>query len=62
MYNTFRAHQLIDWAGAHGKEHETNLALFGAFFTHRRDVSDVEVLGDVAALVGLIRDETIAML
>lgn len=62
MYNTFRAHQLIDWAGAYGKAHETNLALFGAFFTHRRDVSDVKILGDVAASVGLSRDEAIAML
>lgn len=62
MYNTFRAHQLIDWAGVHGKAHATNLALFSAFFTHRRDVSDVEILGDVAASVGLSRDEAIAML
>lgn len=62
MYNTFRAHQLVDWAGAYGKAHETQLALFSAFFTHRRDVSDVEILGDVAASVGLNRDEAIAML
>ena len=62
MYNTFRAHQLIDWAGAQGNAHETNLALFGAFFTHRRDVSDIEVLCDVAASVGLGRDEANAML
>lgn len=62
MYNTFRAHQLVDWAGAYGKAHETNLALFSAFFTHRRDVSDAEILGDVAASVGLDRDEAIAML
>ena len=62
MYNTFRAHQLIDWAGAYCKAHETNLAVFSAFFTHRRDVSEIEALGDVAASVGLNRDEAIAML
>ena len=62
IVNTFRAHQLIDWAALHGKAHETNLALFSAFFTHRCDVSVIEVLGDVAASVGLSRDEAIAML
>lgn len=62
MYNSFKAHQLIDWAGAFGKAHETSLSLFGAFFTHRRDVSDIEVLGAVANEVGLDRRAAIAML
>lgn len=53
MYNTFVAHQLIDWAGEQEKAHETELALFKAFFTERRDVSDIDVLIDVALQVGL---------
>ena len=53
MYNTFKAHQLIDWAKEHEKAHETKLALFEAFFTERRNISDIGVLADVASQVGL---------
>lgn len=55
MYNTFRAHQLIDWAADAGKAHEVKQALFAAFFTDGRDVSDLQVLADVAAACGLDR-------
>ncbi len=53
MYNTFKAHQLIDWAEEQEKAHETKLALFEAFFTERRNISDIGVLADVASQVGL---------
>lgn len=56
MWNTFRAHQLIDWAGDHGKGRDVKMALFAAFFTERRNVSDMDVLAEVAASVGLDRD------
>lgn len=56
MWNTFRAHQLIDWAGDNGKGHDVKMALFAAFFTERRNVSDMDVLAEVAASVGLDRD------
>lgn len=56
MWNTFRAHQLIDWAGDHGKGHDVKMALFAAFFTERCNVSDMDVLAEVAAFVGLDRD------
>lgn len=49
MYNTFRAHQLIDWAEEQGKAHEVKLALFAAFFSRREDVSSIDVLAGVAA-------------
>lgn len=62
MYNTFRAHQLIDWAEEQGKGHETKLALFGAFFTERRDVSDIDVLIDVASGVELNPDNARSIL
>lgn len=62
MYNTFRSHQLIDWAEEQGKAHEAEMALMGAFFTHRRDVSDIGVLENVASEIGLDSDAARAML
>lgn len=62
MVNTFKAHQLIDWAEDQGKGHETNIALMGAFFTRREDLNDPQILGNVAASVGLDRDAALAML
>jgi predicted DsbA family dithiol-disulfide isomerase len=53
IVNTFAAHQLLDWAQEHGLQHPLKLALFDAHFTQGRDVSDFEVLSDVAAAVGL---------
>lgn len=61
MYNTFRAHQLIDWATELGKGHEMKQALFEAFFTRRADVSDMQVLADAAAGIGLNRANALAM-
>ncbi|WP_068114350.1 DsbA family oxidoreductase [Tropicimonas marinistellae] len=62
MVNTFRAHQLIDWAGDHGKAHDAKLALFGAFFTRREDLNDPNVLAGVAAGIGLDRGAALDML
>lgn len=62
MYNTFRAHQLIDWAAEQGKGHEMKQALFSLFFTRREDVSDIRVLVDAAAGVGLNRAGALDML
>ena len=62
MHNTFNVHQLLHWAGQHGRMHELKLALFAAHFTDRRNLSDDAVLADVAAQVGLGRAEAIAVL
>jgi len=62
MVNTFRAHQLLHWAGTQGREHDLKMALFAAFFTHQKNVNDPDVLADVAASVGLDRDEALAVL
>ncbi len=62
MLNTFKAHQLIHWAGPQGKEHALKMALFEAYFRDRRDVSDSNVLADVAAAIGLDREEALAVL
>lgn len=60
IYNTFKAHQLLHWAGeAHGASSQTalKLALFKAYFQDNRNVSDEDVLIDVAASTGLDSDE-----
>lgn len=62
MVNTFRAHQLIDWAEDHGLAHQVKLELFAAFFTRRENLNDVDVLADVASRLGLDRVEALAVL
>ena len=56
IVNTFAAHQLLGWAQTKGLQHPLKMALFDAHFTQGRDVSDTEVLIDIAAEVGLDRD------
>lgn len=56
IWNTFAAHKLLKWALVEaGAEAQTRLkrALFDAHFQQRRNVSDPDVLVDVAASVGL---------
>lgn len=62
IYNTFAAHQLIHWAAETGKAQALKLALFDAYFTDGKDVSDPDVLVDVAATLGLDRTEAEAVL
>ena len=51
--NTFRAHQLIHWAGLHGRAHAAKQALFAAHFTRGEDIHDLAVLAAVAETIGL---------
>lgn len=53
IYPTFRAHQLLAWAGQTGHEHQLKLALFDAYFTNRRNINDIESLLNVVESVGL---------
>lgn len=62
MVNTFRAHQLIDWAQDHGMAHDASLALMRAFFTRRADLHDPKVLAEVAAEIGLDPGTATAMI
>jgi predicted DsbA family dithiol-disulfide isomerase len=65
MWNTFEAHKLLRWAlAAHGAEAQTRLkvALLKAHFQQRRNVSDREVLLDLAEAEGLARAEAAAAL
>jgi len=52
MVNTFLAHQLLDWAAEQGSQLPLKLALFRAYFSQGRDVSDPQVLLEVAAEAG----------
>ncbi len=62
MHNTFNVHQLLHWADQLGRMHDLKQALFTAHFTERRSLSDNTVLADVAAQIGLDRDEALAVL
>ena len=55
MRNSFDAHRLLHWADQEGKQAQLKNALFKAHFTHNQDVSDHQVLADIAADVGLNR-------
>jgi predicted DsbA family dithiol-disulfide isomerase len=60
--NTLAGHRLLWWAEK--KDHQDHLAeaLFRAYFTEGRDVGKHDVLAEVAAEVGLPKDEALAFL
>lgn len=62
IVNSFAAHQLLDFALAQGLQHPLKMALFAAHFTDEREVSDADVLLDVAESVGLNRAEAAQVL
>ena len=62
MVNTFDAHRLIHWAETQGLGHTLKQALFAAYFSEQRDVSDAAVLIDVAEKAGLDATEARAVL
>jgi len=53
IYNTFDCHVLLEWAASQDKQTALKLALFNAYFTQGRDVSEHSVLLDVCKSVGL---------
>lgn len=56
IYNTFDAHRLLHWAAGEGKQPALKHALFTAYFTEGRNMSDHAVLADAAAKAGLDAD------
>jgi len=62
MHNTFNVHQLLHWAEQQGRKQDLKQAFFTAHFTHLRNLSDNEVLADVAAEIGMARDEAVTVM
>src|SRR5699024_11865802 len=60
--NTHAAHQVTHLAEQSELQHEMVLRLFRGYFAEGLDVGDHEVLGDLAAEVGLDRDRTLEAL
>ena len=52
----------MHWADEKGRKHDLKQALFEAHFTHGRNLSDRAILVDIAAEIGLDRDEASAVL
>ncbi|MGB1028020.1 MAG: DsbA family oxidoreductase, partial [Rhodospirillaceae bacterium] len=58
MYNTNLAHQLLYWAKESAADplatvHALKMALFEAFFTHRKPLDEIETLVAIAETIGL---------
>ncbi len=62
MHNTFNTHQLLHWAGEHGRKSDLKLAMFSAHFTDGRNLSDDTVLADIASSIGLDHAEAHSVL
>ncbi len=60
--NTFDAHRLAHYAGAHGKANEMTERLMYAYFTEAKHLGELETLADLAAEVGLDREAALAAL
>lgn len=60
--NTVKAHQVLHLARAKGVQHEMKERLLRAYFTEGRHVGHDEDLADLAAEVGLDRDEVLRAL
>jgi len=60
--NTFDAHRLAQYAADHGKGVEMTERLLKAYFTDTVNLSDREVLADLAVEVGFERETVVALL
>ncbi|WP_370454803.1 DsbA family protein [Schumannella sp. 10F1B-5-1] len=60
--NTVLAHELLHWAKSLGRQLELKERLLKAYFVDGRHVGRAEDLADLAAEVGLDRDEALAVL
>lgn len=62
IYNTRRAHKLLTWAGEAGGQTALKKALFHAYFTEQKNVSDDAILLDAVEAAGLDRAAAAAAL
>ncbi|GAA0785614.1 MULTISPECIES: DsbA family oxidoreductase [Pseudomonadati] len=57
IYNTFNAHQLLQWAKSFNQQTALKLALFEAYFKQQQNIADNNVLLNVVEAVGLDRQQ-----
>jgi predicted DsbA family dithiol-disulfide isomerase len=62
IYNSFDAHQLLHWAKESGRQTALKLALFDAYFSQAKNVSDRETLLAAVDTAGLDRAEAAEVL
>ncbi len=62
IVNTFKAHQLLHWAALEGNQTELDLALFEAYFSHNKNVNDLDVLLQAVQQAGLDREQARSVL
>lgn len=62
LTNSFDAHRIIHFAKDYGKNNEMVEALFKAYFTDSKNISDFNTLGDIVRSIGLDKDEAIKVL
>jgi predicted DsbA family dithiol-disulfide isomerase len=62
LTNTFDAHRLAHFAAGAGKMHEMTERLLKAYFTESKHIGDHETLANLAAEVGLNKDEAAQIL
>ena len=62
LTNSFDAHRMIHFAKEYGKHKEMVEALFKAYFTDSKNISDFNTLGDIVRSIGLDKDEAIKVL
>jgi len=60
--NSFNAHRLVHFAAQHGKMKDMTERLFRAYFTDAENLEDKNLLADLAAEVGLEREQAMAVL
>lgn len=60
--NTIKAHELLHYAKSHGRQVEMKERLLKAYFVDGRHVGRIEDLADLAAEIGLDRDEVVRVL
>jgi predicted DsbA family dithiol-disulfide isomerase len=60
--NTVKAHELLHYAKSHGRQLDMKERLLKAYFVDGRHVGRIEDLADLAAEIGLDRDEVVRVL
>ena len=57
IYNTRLAHELSAWASENGNGSGIHQALFIANYVENKDISDIDVLSEIAQSVGLLKKD-----